>query len=117
MESYESPYANEILKKYFSLERSGMLADKDMFKNQEDINARMRGILFDWINEVSSMFKLQLKTLILSFTYMDIFIQRKYISRENLQGYGIVCLHLAAKMTEVYTPAIKDYVYVSDGNI
>ena len=52
---------------------------------QTDINAKMRAILIDWLVEVHQKFKLLPDTLFLTINIIDRFLQKKSVTRKNLQ--------------------------------
>lgn len=81
---------------------------------QSDINANMRGILVDWLVEVSEEYKLHTETLFLSINYIDRFLSRNNVQRGKLQLVGITCMLVAAKYEEIYPPSVEDFVYISD---
>ena len=81
---------------------------------QNDINSNMRGILVDWLVEVSEEYKLHTETLFLSINYIDRFLSRNNVQRGKLQLVGITCMLVAAKYEEIYPPSVEDFVYISD---
>eukprot|EP01035_Chromulina_nebulosa_P020779 gene20779-26939_t len=76
-EMYNIYYENEI---YYSAE--------PYLGFQDDLNAKMRCILIDWLVEVHYKSKLQL--------------------------VGVTALFIASKYEEIYPPEVKDYVYITD---
>jgi hypothetical protein len=81
---------------------------------QNDINEKMRSILFDWLVEVHLKFRLKTETLYLTFNLIDRFLERVQVSRSKLQLVGVTCLLLASKYEEIYPPEVRDLVYVTD---
>lgn len=81
---------------------------------QNDINSKMRGILVDWLVDVSVKFNLIEITLFSTINLLDKFLQTKQVHRQNLQLIGITCLMIVSKFEEIYPPSIKDYVCVCD---
>ena len=88
--------------------------DPQYMTHQNDINANMRGILVDWLVEVSEEYKLHTETLFLSINYIDRFLSRNNVQRGKLQLVGITCMLVAAKYEEIYPPSVEDFVYISD---
>lgn len=84
-------------------------------QNQKEVNATMRGILINWIIEVSQEYKLSQETLYLSKKIIDHVLGIEEIPRQQLQLLGIVSLLLASKYEDVETPPIKTFAYISDG--
>lgn len=74
----------------------------------------MRGILVDWLVEVSFKFKLQSSTLWLCINILDRFLEVVQIQRGKLQLIGISALFLASKSEEVCPPELKDCLYITD---
>lgn len=83
------------------------------FTIQNDINERFRGILVDWLFEVYRKFKMETESFFLCVDMVDRFLEVKKISRCRLQLVGIACLLIAGKYEEIYSPLVKDLVYVS----
>ena len=89
----------------------------------------MRGVLVDWMVEVQVQFRLLQETLFIAVDIMDrclaiillttpinryLAIEGKTVTRSKLQLVGVGCLFLAAKVEEVYAPAVADFVYITD---
>jgi len=88
---------------------------KNYFEDfQEDIKPRMRTILFSWLNEVHTKFKLRETTLWASLQICDMFLGITSVHRNRLQLVGSTCLWIASKYHEIYPPLAKDFVYISD---
>jgi len=86
----------------------------DYIKMQTDVNEQMRGVLIDWIIEVNLKFKLREETLFLTVSIIDKFLSRNVINRSKLQLLGVAAMFIACKFEEIYTPHIKDFVYITD---
>ena len=83
-------------------------------KNQEDINARMRAILVDWLVEVHLKFKLVPATLYLCVSLIDRYCTCNAVQRSKLQLVGVTALLVACKFEEIYPPEVRDCVYITD---
>jgi hypothetical protein len=81
---------------------------------QQSINAKMRGILADWMIDVGSTFTLLSETVFLGVRLMDMFLSRKQVSRERMQLVGIAALVIASKFEEIRSPFIEDWIWISD---
>lgn len=81
---------------------------------QQSINAKMRGILADWMIDVGSTFTLLSETVFLGVRLMDMFLSRKQVSRERMQLVGIASLVIASKFEEIRSPFIEDWIWISD---
>ena len=81
---------------------------------QTEIKQNMLIILFDWLVEVSKMFKLNKYTFFLAQILLDKYMAVKQIKKAELQLYGCAALNNAAKMIEVFAMTIDDLVFMSD---
>jgi cyclin A len=81
---------------------------------QTRITSQMRYVLVDWLVEVAEDFRLSTETLFLCVGYVDRFLSRRHIQREELQLLGITCLLIASKYEEINPPHIERFAYVSD---
>lgn len=88
----------------------------DSFFSVSEINAKMRGILVDWLILVAKKFKLKDHSLHLSVMLIDKFCMRdpQYVKKKNFQLIGVTCLLIACKIEEVCSPEVADFVYISD---
>jgi hypothetical protein len=59
---------------------------------QTDINSNMRAILADWLYEVCSDFKFPSHYIHRTFKFIDIYLEHKRVTKENLQKLGCACL-------------------------
>lgn len=73
----------------------------------------MRGILIDWLVDVHGSFKLLDQTLHLSLRYLDEFLSRQKVSKQELQLVGVACILLASKFEEIYPPRICALIDIS----
>jgi cyclin B len=84
-------------------------------KKQLKLNENIRAILIDWIIEVHYKFKLLTETLFLTINLIDRFLSGKSdILKEKLQLVGIAAMLIACKYEEIYSPELRDFVYISD---
>ncbi|KAL9304486.1 hypothetical protein ACSQ67_021749 [Phaseolus vulgaris] len=81
---------------------------------QQDITQSMRGILVDWLVEVSEEYKLVTDTLYLTVYLIDWFLSKNYIERQRLQLLGITCMLIASKYEEINAPRIEDFCFITD---
>jgi len=84
------------------------------FKFQNDINEKMRAILVDWIIEVHFKFKLTSDTLFLCVYLIDKYLSLIKIQREKLQLVGVTALMISCKYEEIFSPELRDFIYVTD---
>ncbi|KAJ8755854.1 hypothetical protein K2173_024399 [Erythroxylum novogranatense] len=81
---------------------------------QKDISQSMRGILVDWLVEVSEEYKLVPDTLYLTVYLIDWFLSQNYIERHRLQLLGITCMLIASKYEEICAPRVEDFCFITD---
>jgi cyclin B len=81
---------------------------------QEDINAKMRAILVDWLVEVHMKFRLNPNTLYLCVNIIDRYCSKIEVRRSKLQLVGVTALLVACKHEEIYPPEVRDCVYITD---
>lgn len=107
-------YAHEIFDHLLNTEQKMMPASDYMERVQHDINPTMRGILVDWLVEVSEEYKLSAENLYLSTNYVDRFLTVMPVMRGRLQLVGITCMLIASKYEEIFAPQVDDFVYITD---
>uniref|UniRef100_A0A7N0UX07 Cyclin N-terminal domain-containing protein n=1 Tax=Kalanchoe fedtschenkoi TaxID=63787 RepID=A0A7N0UX07_KALFE len=83
-------------------------------KIQKDLSANMRGILVDWLVEVSEEYKLLPDTLHLAVSYVDRYLSLHAVSRNQLQLLGVASMLIAAKYEEISPPNVDDFCYITD---
>nr|XP_043617613.1 cyclin-A2-1 [Erigeron canadensis] len=81
---------------------------------QRDVTQSMRGVLVDWLVEVSVEYKLELDTLYLTVYLIDLFLSQHYIERQRLQLLGITCMLIASKYEELCAPALEEFCFITD---
>jgi hypothetical protein len=81
---------------------------------QTDLTEKMRAILVDWLIEVHFKFKLSQETLFLCTYLIDKYLSKILISKNKLQLVGISALLIACKYEEIFSPELRDFVYVTD---
>ncbi|KDP37173.1 hypothetical protein JCGZ_06229 [Jatropha curcas] len=81
---------------------------------QQDITQSMRGILVDWLVEVSEEYKLVPDTLYLTVYLIDWFLSQNYIERHRLQLLGITCMLVASKYEEICAPRVEEFCFITD---
>ncbi|KAG7599549.1 Cyclin-like superfamily [Arabidopsis suecica] len=85
-----------------------------MERVQKDVNSSMRGILVDWLIEVSEEYRLVPETLYLTVNYIDRYLSGNVISRQKLQLLGVACMMIAAKYEEICAPQVEEFCYITD---
>ncbi|CAH9127294.1 unnamed protein product [Cuscuta epithymum] len=85
-----------------------------MEKLQRDITEGMRGILIDWLVEVSEEYKLVPDTLYLTVNLIDRFLSENYIEKRKLQLLGVTCMLIASKYEEICAPRVEEFCCITD---
>eukprot|EP00775_Hariotina_reticulata_P011342 gene11342-11491_t len=108
-----SEYANSIYNYYRRVEDKFKVPPTYM-DQQVEINAKMRGILVDWLVEVHLKFKLMPETLYLTCNIIDRYLEKRNVTRKRLQLVGVTAMLIASKYEEIWAPEVNDFVYISD---
>jgi len=82
--------------------------------NQNDINARMRAVLLDWIVEVHFKYRLGTVSLFLTVQVLDRYLQVRQTHRKRLQLAGCAAMLIATKFEETKPLLLDDFVYICD---
>ncbi|CAH8337062.1 unnamed protein product [Eruca vesicaria subsp. sativa] len=85
-----------------------------MERTQRDVTQTMRGILVDWLVEVSEEYTLASDTLYLTVYLIDWFLHGNCMERQRLQLLGITCMLIASKYEEIYAPRIEELCFITD---
>lgn len=65
-------------------------------KVQKDVTSNMRGILVDWLVEVSMEYKLLPETMYLAVSYIDRYLSVNVLNRQRLQLLGVSSFLIAS---------------------
>lgn len=106
-------FVNDMFSYWFRVEAATRVSCNYM-RTQNDINHKMRAILVDWLVEVHLKFKLMPETLFLTHNLIDRFLEKRVVTRKNLQLVGVTAMLLASKYEEIWAPEVRDFVYISD---
>ena len=82
------------------------------FKASKNISSK-RAVIVDWLIDVSEKFKLTDETYFLTLQIFDRYILN---NKDNLQLIASSCLSIACKYEEIFSPEIKDFVYITDSS-
>ncbi|CAD8155689.1 unnamed protein product [Paramecium pentaurelia] len=85
------------------------LTDPYYLTEQSDINQLMRAILIDWMMEVAMEFRLKRQTFHLSIFYLDSYLSKRQVNKQNLQLIGLASLLIANKVEEVIPIGVKQF--------
>ncbi|CAA3014264.1 cyclin-A2-1-like [Olea europaea var. sylvestris] len=109
-----SMYAPDIYRNLHATEFDWRPSGNYMEKLQQDINPGMRGILIDWLVEVSEEYRLVPDTLYLTVNLLDRFLSENYIEKQKLQLLGVTCMLIASKYEEICAPRVEEFCFITD---
>ena len=91
----------------------------DVFGAQPNLTADMRLMLIDWLCQVSSDYCLKRETFHRAVLMVDRYFSACNFVHEvcDFQLIGITCLHIAAKLEEIYPPYIKSFAESTDNSV
>lgn len=98
----------------FKEKDSNEVPDANYMQRQRDLAPKMRAILVDWMVDVHIKFKLLSETMFLAVNIIDRFLTRVEVKRDKLQLVGVTAMLVASKYEEIYSPEVRDFVYISD---
>lgn len=111
---YCAEYIEEIHENLVRLERERPSSPDYMNVVQRDVSPDMRAIMVDWLVEVAQEYRLTPLTLHLCVKYIDMSLRLMTVARSKLQLLGCACMLIAAKLEEVITPSVDEFVFISD---
>ncbi|KAK9682581.1 hypothetical protein RND81_10G083400 [Saponaria officinalis] len=106
-------YASDIYQHKRVTELNQRPSSDYMESMQRDVTSGMRGILVDWIIEVSEEYKLVPDTLYLTVNLIDRYLSGNYMEKQKLQLLGVTCLLIASKYEEMNAPQVEDFCYIT----
>ncbi|RVW54026.1 Cyclin-A2-1 [Vitis vinifera] len=109
-----SLYASDIYDNFLCRELDRRPSANFMDSVQRDITPNMRGILVDWLVEVSEEYKLVPDTLYLTVNLIDRFLSKNYIEKQRLQLLGVTCMLIASKYEEICAPHVEEFCFITD---
>nr|GEU71211.1 G2/mitotic-specific cyclin C13-1-like [Tanacetum cinerariifolium] len=83
-------------------------------KVQKDVTVNMRGVLVDWLVEVSEEYNLLPESLYLTISYIDRYLSLNVLNRQRLQLLGVSSMLIASKYEEISPPNSEDFCYITD---
>ncbi|XP_065840446.1 G2/mitotic-specific cyclin-B3-like [Oscarella lobularis] len=78
------------------------------------ISIKLRTIVIDWMVEVQESFELYHETLYLSVKYVDRYLEKEVVPREQLQLVAMAAMLIASKFEEMQPPLVDDFIYICD---
>lgn len=107
-------YASDIYENLHAKELDRRASVDYMKMLQRDITEGMRGILIDWLVEVSEEYRLVPDTLYLTVNLIDQFLSETYIEKRKLQLLGVTCMLIASKYEEICAPRVEEFCCITD---
>lgn len=101
------PYLRSIYNHSVSTSEKNKSSRKPLLK-QNEVNKRMRCILFDWLFEVSHRYRFSPKTMALTSNIFDRYLEARPVSRDVFQLVGVVAFFISSKFEEVYPPTAAE---------
>ncbi|KAK3701789.1 hypothetical protein QZH41_009801, partial [Actinostola sp. cb2023] len=108
-----SEYVNDIMRYLRAMERKYAVSP-DYMSNQDELNAKMRVVLVDWLIQVHLKFQLLQETLFMTVSIIDRYLDCRQVRKKDFQLLGVGALLLACKYEEMYSPQIDEFVYITD---
>ncbi|KAG6409637.1 hypothetical protein SASPL_127678 [Salvia splendens] len=109
-----SLYAADIYTSLFARQVDRKPSPDYMEKLQQDITKGMRGILIDWLVEVSEEYALVPDTLYLTVNLIDRYLSENYIEKQKLQLLGVTCMLISSKYEEICAPRVDEFCFITD---
>ncbi|KAH1119318.1 hypothetical protein GLYMA_17G204900v4 [Glycine max] len=109
-----SSYAPDIYNSIFVREFERRPSSDYMDMLQQDITPSMRGILIDWLVEVSEEYKLLPDTLYLTVNLIDRSLSQSLVQKQRLQLLGVTCMLIASKYEEICAPRVEEFCFITD---
>ncbi|KAI5669430.1 hypothetical protein M9H77_19283 [Catharanthus roseus] len=107
-------YASHIYRSMNAMELDRRPSVDYMDLLQRDITQSMRGILIDWLVEVTEEYRLVPDTLYLTVNLIDRFLSGNYIEKQKLQLLGVTCMLIASKYEEICAPRVEEFCFITD---
>ncbi|WJX09869.1 hypothetical protein P8452_00657 [Trifolium repens] len=107
-------YAPDIYNSIYVRECERRPSADYMEKLQQYITPTMRGILVDWLVEVTEEYQLVPDTLYLAVNLIDRFLSQRLVTKQTLQLLGITCMLISSKYEEIVPTPLQDLCDITD---
>lgn len=110
--------SEELWNSLMKIERNQKgLRDADCLNNHPELTALMRSTLFNWLSEVSEVFRLHNETFYLALDYVDRYLSAtSNLKKSRFQLVGTTALFLASKYEEIYPRRLCEFSDLADGS-
>ncbi|CAB4068151.1 G2/mitotic-specific cyclin-B1,G2/mitotic-specific cyclin-B2,Cyclin-A3-3,G2/mitotic-specific cyclin-B,G2/mitotic-specific cyclin-2 [Lepeophtheirus salmonis] len=107
-------HVNDVYMYLRQLERSQDI--RQNYLQGSSITPKMRSVLIDWLVDVHQQFSLLQETLYLTVCIIDRYLQEEggNTQKKILQLIGVSAMFIASKYEEMYSPEIRDFVFITD---
>uniref|UniRef100_A0A915HL36 Cyclin N-terminal domain-containing protein n=1 Tax=Romanomermis culicivorax TaxID=13658 RepID=A0A915HL36_ROMCU len=95
-------------------EKPHLKPQKHYFSKQPHIDTTMRVVLVDWMIDVIAEYHMELETLHLAVNYVDRYLSKVIVNKDQLQLVGTTALMIAGKFEEIYPPELEQFAFVTD---
>lgn len=112
LSKWEAPKTSSEEEDYFAALRYNEERTRpgcNAMEKQVIINAEMRGILIDWLSEVTDWYGLNEEILFLSVNYVDRFLCVRGVDKQAFQMLGLAAMFSASKYEELDPPTSSDF--------
>ncbi|KAJ7129378.1 cyclin-like protein [Mycena epipterygia] len=109
-----SEYVTDI-QRYLKEAELNTMPNINYMDSQPKLTWEMRGLLNEWLLQVHTRFRLTPETLFLCANLVDRFLSSRVISPSKIQLVGMACMLIASKYEETVSPAIANFIQVSEG--
>jgi len=80
----------------------------------KNITTEARRVLVDWLIEVQGEYNLSQITLFLAVNYLDRFLSRRELPKNQLQLLGVSLLWIASKYEDQNPPSLTQLIFICD---
>ncbi|KRZ23997.1 G2/mitotic-specific cyclin-B2 [Trichinella pseudospiralis] len=98
--NFVADYVNDIYQHLFQLEKK-MTIRQNYMARYRHINHRMRCILVDWMFQVVERYDATSEAMFMSVSLLDMYLQKKEVTRDKLQLVGCAALLCATKFEDL----------------
>ncbi|GJX20821.1 G2/mitotic-specific cyclin C13-1-like protein [Tanacetum coccineum] len=83
-------------------------------KVQKNVTVNMRGVLIDWLVEVSEEYNFLPESLYLTVSYIDRYLSLNVLNRRRPKLLGVSSMLIASKYEEISPPHTEDFCDITD---
>lgn len=106
-------YSNEIYL-FLTSTQENFQAKSDYLNKHTELNNVARAFLIDWVVKLHGKFRMLQETLYISVNLIDRYLEKRTVTKKQLQLVGLTAIFIAAKYEEIYPPMMKEYLVAGD---